>query len=245
MEVEPERQRGIAIRCAGLLLARRARASPTPRSLRLHHARNPARTWPRTSRSRSDLGELARLQHLAEPLLLRVVVAGDQHQIVGGGLVELVAQLGDVAAEALDRLDAQMTRRLAAGAGQGADVDAGEADRAAETRSGPRKSPVTSGHAFEIVFALFVQIGRLDQDRPGLRRQIIGQVSALRGLLRRAAVHNFGGSRGDLDGLQVLHAALRLRRRRGGSIRCRRQGTRGDRGPRRRANRRRECRRAG
>ena len=66
------------------------------------------------------LSELARLQHLAEPFLLRLVVAGDQHQVVGGGLVQLVAQLRDVAAEALHRFDAQMTRGFAARAGQGA-----------------------------------------------------------------------------------------------------------------------------
>ena len=54
------------------------------------------------------LGELSGGEHVAEAFLLRFVVAGDEHQIAGRRRVQLILQLGDVAAETLDRFKRQM-----------------------------------------------------------------------------------------------------------------------------------------
>ena len=61
------------------------------------------------------LRELALGQHIAEPLLLSVIMARDQHEIVGGRAVEFIRTLPYVAGEALDRFDAQVISRLGAG----------------------------------------------------------------------------------------------------------------------------------
>ena len=56
-------------------------------------SRNPACTWPDDQAQPIRLRKLALRQHFAEPFLLRFVVAGDQHEIVGRGAVEFVAHL--------------------------------------------------------------------------------------------------------------------------------------------------------
>ena len=76
----------------------------------------------------------------AQPLALGLVVAGDQHEVARRGCVQLVAELGDVAAEPLDRFDAQMAGRLDRRSRQGGNVHAGEAQQLLK-RAGHREQP--------------------------------------------------------------------------------------------------------
>src|SRR4051794_1290754 len=103
------------------------------------------------------LRELALRQHIAETLLLRVIMTSDQHEVIGGSAVELVAQLGDAAAETLDRFDAQMIRRLHARRRHGRQSNARKLHELLEN-AGHREQTGDVGGAFEIVLALLFEI---------------------------------------------------------------------------------------
>src|SRR5437588_495304 len=80
--------------------------------------------------------------------------------------VQLVAHPGHVAAEALDRLDAQVATGLDRGAGQGRHLHAREADQLPENAL-HREQSLRVADPLEVVPALFVQLLRFHQDRPG------------------------------------------------------------------------------
>ena len=94
----------------------------------VHHAEtgaHPARHQPEPV----GLGKLARGQDFVQAFALGLIVTGNHHAVAGHRAVELVAQLGDVAAEALDRLDPQMTGCLDRRRGQSGDANVGKAQK--------------------------------------------------------------------------------------------------------------------
>src|SRR5207249_1015932 len=99
---------------------------------------------------------------------------GDEDVVGRRQGVQLVADLADVAAEALDRLDAQVAGGFDGRAGQGRQLDVRELQ---ELLEGPRdrEQPGQVGDAFEVVFALFVQVVGLDQHGPRTGRQIVAE----------------------------------------------------------------------
>ena len=131
--------------------------------------RKPARTRPVTRRSRSDLRQLPVGQHFAQALALGLVVAGDQHVIVRRHGVQFVADPADLAAEALDRFDVQMTGRLDRGAGQGGHLDAGKTQQLLKDAL-HGEQPGHVGDALQVVLALLVQFLHFDQDASRRRR---------------------------------------------------------------------------
>ena len=106
--------------------------------------------------------ERRRLEQLAQPLDLRIGLADDEHLVAEAHLVELVADLGDVAAEPLDRLELQVgrllhrTRRHARRRHRGKLVDLLE-------RRPHRVKRLRPVHPVEIELALFRELVRLDQ----------------------------------------------------------------------------------
>ena len=146
-------------------------------------------------------------EHFAEPVFFGLVVAGDQHVIVRGGRIQLVAHFGDVAAEALDRFHTQMTGRFDARDRQCGDADARELNKQLE-HPGHREKPGRFRGTLEVSLALLLQLFQLDKHCPASRRQIVAQVAAKDDLLPIARPVR----RGDLDGRQIAEAALRFGR---------------------------------
>ena len=150
-------------------------------------------------------------QHFAEALALGLVVAGDEDAVARGHGVQLVPDLRDLAAEALDRLDVQMVRRLDRRAGQGSDADARKPEKL--LKDGRRSEQADRVvHAFEIVAALFVEFLGLDENDRGSGGEVVTQVAGQRRLRLRLVVCQATSSAGEFRRVHVPQAALRLRR---------------------------------
>ena len=80
------------------------------------------------------LGQLGVGKHLAEPLDLGGVMAGDQDVFAGGGTLELGLDLGQLARKPLDALDPHVAGRLERIGRQRRDRDRREPDQPLEAR---------------------------------------------------------------------------------------------------------------
>ena len=121
-------------------------------------------------------GKLSVRQYLSQTLAFRLVVAGDEHAITSRGVVQLLTELGDIAAETFHRLDAKMARCFHRVARQSGQADAGKPQ---ELLKGPlhRKQSANVGHPLQKMLALFLQVVRFDQDRPGLGGQEVAEMA--------------------------------------------------------------------
>ncbi len=116
-------------------------------------------------------------------------MTGDGDAIAARDAFQLTPQLGDVAAEALDRLDAQMTGRLHRRDRQGGNPDAGKAQQLLNG-AGDCKESARLGEAVQVMLALFLKIIRLDKSGPSIGRQMVADVTAFKRQL------GFGGEPG-------------------------------------------------
>ena len=115
-------------------------------------------------------------------------MAGDDNAIVARDAFKFAPQLGHIAAEALDRLDAQMTGRLHGCDRQRGDANARKAEQLLK-RARDREQAHGLGEAVQVMLALFLKIIRLDKSGPSIGWQMITDVAGLRQL-------GFGGEPG-------------------------------------------------
>ena len=147
------------------------------------------------------LRELAGGEHVGEALALRFVVAGDEHAVLPADGVEFVAHAVDVAAEALDRLDAQMADGLDARPRKRRHRHVGPREHLSN-RPLDREQPFDVDDGFQVELALLLQLGRLDQNHPRPRRQMLDEVRPTRRSRRSAIAQNH-------DLAQIPRASLR------------------------------------
>jgi len=126
---------------------------------------DPADHQPQTIRLRQPAGS----QHFAEPFAFGLVVTGDQYLVRFRNAVQFILDLGDIAAETLDRFDAQMANRLHAGAGNRGQTNTRKA-RELSNRPCDGKEPSSIRHPLKIMLSLFMQVFRLHQHGPGFIR---------------------------------------------------------------------------
>jgi len=153
------------------------------------------------------LRQLPRGQHVTQALALGLVMTGDEDAVAGRRRVQLVAYPADVAAEALDRLDAQVTGRLDRRPRQRRQRDAREAQHLLEDAL-HRKQTNGIGDALQVVLARLVEVVRLGQDNPASGGEVVGQVAAL----GRRGMRSMPYRAHQLRGISIAEAALGLRR---------------------------------
>ena len=118
------------------------------------------------------LGQLSGGQDLAQAFALGLVVTGDQDLIRARHRVQFLPNLSHVAAEAFDRLDAQVAGRLDRGPRQGRDGDTGKLQQLLDNpRQGEQSHRV--GDPLQVVLSGLVQIVRFGQHDPASRGQVI------------------------------------------------------------------------
>ena len=134
--------------------------------------RDPLRDQPEAGVQKSQakmepagLGQPRGPEYLPQPLDFGGGRRNDVDLLAGAGGVQLVAHLGDVAAETLDRFDPQMTGRF-----QRSDGNAAERDRRKAVDFGQRR-PHAVGvggilQPFQEMPAFLLDVGRLDQSEP-------------------------------------------------------------------------------
>ena len=209
--------------------------------------RKPARTRPTTRCSRSDWASWPAGQDLAQAMALGLVMAGDQDPVRRGRLVQFVAQAADIAAEALDRLDAQVAGRFHGGAGKAVIWTLGKRSSCWNTpapRTGPGSRRRVPGSACPAPAVRPARPGPSRRRPAGSRRggpyppagadlPIAGWVTASRPRqdMRRPVRTALAGRPG------CAASGARI----GGSTRCRRRRIPGDKGPPRPGRRRPEA----
>ena len=125
-------------------------------------------------------GKLRAAEDLAQAADFGLGLADEEDLLAAAGVVQFLADLVDVAAEALDRLDRQPASRFQRAGGDGRGGDGRKLHRPADHVGDAMKSlrPV---EAFEVLPAFAFQFARLDQQEPASRRQVIGEMRAGRG----------------------------------------------------------------
>ncbi len=137
-------------------------------------------------------------------------MARDQYLVAYGGTVQFVAELGDIAAEALDRFDAEMANRLHGRRGQGRFLNIRKLQQLLEDGR-QRKQAARIGDALEVVFALLVQVAGFDEDGPRIGGKVVAEVAGIGD--RRAgsvgvAIRLFQGGSQQFNRLKLTEAAL-------------------------------------
>ena len=143
----------------------------------------------------------------AEPLAFRLVVAGDDYAVAGGGVGEFLAQLGDVAAETLDGLDPEMAGGFHRRSRQRRDARVRKAQQLLEHAVHGEQAPRV-GDPLQIMPALLVEVVRLDQHGPGVGREILTEMARITELL--AVVRSAAFATYQFDCVRAGQAALRF-----------------------------------
>ena len=120
-------------------------------------------------------GKLRGAEDFGQPLNLGLRLADHEHFLSGAGRVQLVVDLAYLAAETLDRFDFQSAAPLQRAAGQRGCGHRREAKHPPHHRRNTVKI-LRPPEPLEVVASLLFQLARLDQQKPTLRRQEVGQV---------------------------------------------------------------------
>ena len=120
-------------------------------------------------------GKLRAGKDLAQPEDLGLGLTDEEGLLAAARVVELFADLLDVAAEAFDRLDRQPASRFQRARGDGRGGDGRELHRPAD-HVGDAVESLRSLEPFEVLPALAFQFSRLDQQEPAPRRQVVREV---------------------------------------------------------------------
>ncbi len=144
------------------------------------------------------LGQPRGGEDLRQAAHLGLGLANQENLLAGAGVVQFVADLVDVAAEALDRFDLQPAGGLQRAGGHGRGRHRGEAAHLAE-HVGHRVQFRRPLQTLQVMLPLGLQFARLDQQKPAFRRQEIGEMAAA--LQERLQHRHF-------HGVHLAHAPL-------------------------------------